>query len=176
MRNLTILVATSAMTMGAPAMAADPVVTASDPQGIVSLLEIAGYAATLGTDTYGDPSIHLELGGWDADIAFYGCDDETHDGCTELQIIGGFDTNFSVSAEAALDIARRSRFAQTYIDDDGDVWVEWDIVTGKGIPQGVFLKGLRNYTDALQFAGGVVFPEDASTEATEATADDVTDG
>jgi hypothetical protein len=157
-------------------MAADPVVTASDPQGIVSLLEIAGYAATLGTDTYGDPSIHLELGGWDADIAFYGCDDETHDGCTELQIIGGFDTNFSVSAEAALDIARRSRFAQTYIDDDGDVWVEWDIVTGKGIPQGVFLKGLRNYTDALQFAGGVVFPEDASTEATEATADDVTDG
>jgi hypothetical protein len=54
--------------------------------------------------------------------------------------------------------------------------VEWDIVTGKGIPQGVFLKGLRNYTDALQFAGGVVFPEDASTEATEAEADDVTDG
>ncbi|MFA6219193.1 MAG: YbjN domain-containing protein [Erythrobacter sp.] len=173
MRRFTIPAAVCGLAFAGPAMAADPVVTASVPQGIVSLLEIAGYEPRLGTDSYDDPSIHLELGGWAADIAFYGCADETHDGCTELQLIGGFDTNFSVSAETALGIARQSRFAQVYMDDEGDVWVEWDIVTGKGIPQGVFLKGLRNFTDALQFAGGVVFPEDQAQTSAEAAVDAV---
>ena len=148
-----------------PALAEEKLIKASDPDGMVALLNIAGYDPELGTDQFGDPEISFDLDGWGATIAFYGCDEETHKDCDSIQFIGGFDTNGSFGAEQIVALSKSHRYTQVTLDDEGDVWVRWDVLTGDGISPRLFLQNVRAYSSALSNAGDVVFPDEASAEA-----------
>ena len=76
----------------------------------------------------------------------------------------GFDRKEPWSAEAALQISEKYRFVSVWLDDEGDPYVRWDIVTGGGIPTKVFLQALREYTLALQNASNLVFAEERAVE------------
>ena len=149
----------------APAYAQTRTVSASDPAGMVTLLEEVGYEPELSKDSFGDPEIELVMGDWNASIMFYGCDEDTHDKCDSIQLIGGFDTQGSVSAEQALAISKSHRYSQVTIDDEGDVWVRWDMLIGDDFPAPVFLRHLRAFASSLDNAGEMVFPDEAEAEA-----------
>ena len=173
MKYLTI--AALMLVAATPVAAQEKLVRASDPAGMMSTLEMAGYNPELTKDQFGDPEINLDLDGWGASIAFYGCNEETHQDCESIQFIGGFDTNGSFSADQVVALSNGHRYSQITIDDEGDVWVRWDILTGDGISPRLFLQAVRAYSGALSNAGVIVFPEDAAPGAAEAAADAAAD-
>ena len=162
-----------ALGLAQPAMAEEKLIKASDPDGMVALLTMAGYDPELASDQFGDPEISFDLDGWGATIAFYGCDEETHKDCDSLQFIGGFDTNGTFSAEQMVQLSASHRYTQLTLDDEGDVWVRWDLLTGDGISPRLFLQSVRAFSSALSNAGEAVFADQNAAEAAaeEAVAD-----
>lgn len=141
-----------------PAQSQQPsVATAADPQGLFNLLDLAGHEPELGKDDLGDPKIELKLSGYTTTIFFYGCDEETHTGCSSLQLQAGFDRKKPWSGTEALKLAQTFRFASVWLDKDGDPWVQWDIVTGDGIPAKVFLQSINMFGDTIEDASEKVF-------------------
>jgi hypothetical protein len=155
--------ALAATEMGALAQDAVPaqdlMVSARDPQGLVDLLEIAGYQPKLETDDYDDPLITIMLDDWNAEMVFYGCDAEEHNECESLQLSAGFAPEASLTPEQLLDISNRFRFASVSLAEDKTIHIQWDIVTGDGIPAKVLLRGLRLYTDTLDSAAKIIFSD-----------------
>lgn len=141
------------------APAQDLMVSAKDPQGLVNLLDIAGYRPELSTDGYGDPLITITLDDWGADLVFYGCDEDEHNECESLQLLAGFKPESPLTPEQLLGISKRFRFASVSLADDKTIQIGWDIVTGEGIPAKVLLQGLRHYTDTLDSAAEIIFPD-----------------
>ena len=152
--------ALAALSLAPNAQAQQQTISAAEPQAIVDLLDIAGYKPELQADDYGDPLIYLELDGWKVDMIFYGCDEETHKGCESIQLSTGFDTENGMTHEAAMSISQKYRFASVSLDDENDVYIRWDIMMGEGIPSKVFLQSLRYYTDTLDSASEIIFPEE----------------
>ncbi len=156
--------AMAAMMAAAPVSAqeqqATPTVTAGEPSSIVKALGAAGYSATLETDDYGDPRITTDLSGREVSIWFYGCDEETRKNCDSLQLVIGFDADKPMTAQQMLDFMDKRRFASMTLDDEGDPWMSWDIVTGtEGIPQSVFLTAIRSFDDTIAAAENMIWPE-----------------
>lgn len=149
---------------GAQAATPPDNVSAADPGTLVNVMEFAGYEASIAVDDVGDPMIITELGGWQTNIYFYGCDGNTHQDCDSLQLQTGFDRKDPWSAKAAMQISENYRFVSVWLDGEGDPWVRWDIITGDGIPTKVFLQALREYTLALQNASNMVFAEERAEE------------
>lgn len=135
--------------------------SAGDPAGLVKLLEQAGYSPELGKDSYGDPQIEIEVAEYTTMVLFYGCDEKTHTGCDSIQLRAGFDRDKPWTAAEALAVAKKYRFASVWLDDTGDPWVQWDILTGStGIPAAVFLNAVEVFGDTLEDTAEVVFADD----------------
>lgn len=139
-------------------------VTAADPQGMVDALELAGYDAELGVDKEGDPKISIELGGREGRIYFYGCDEQTHDACDAIQFNIGFDRAKPWTASEAILLSTRFRFVAVSLDDEGDPFISWDVITGDGIPTKVFLRTVLSFTDVADDVASVVFAEERQLE------------
>lgn len=154
-----LLAASVMMLAAAPAAAqiGEATVTAKNPQGIVRALEAAGYEATLEVDGQGDPMIATELSGWSARIYFYGCDETTNAGCDSVQFSAGFDRKQPWTAADALTLSAKYRFASVRLDDEGDPYIMWDVITGDGIPAKVFLSSVLHFSDAIDNVVSVVF-------------------
>ena len=167
-RSLFAAAALAVFAMAPAAQAQQQTVSAKNPQGIVDLLDIAGYKPELQKDDYGDPLIYLELDGWKVDMVFYGCGEDTNADCDSIQLSTGFDTENGLTQDAAMSISEKFRFASVSLDEENDVYVRWDIIMGEGIPSKVFLQALRYYTDTLDSASQIIFPEDAAEAAAEA--------
>lgn len=159
------LLAASALALATPPLGAqtgEAMVTAKNPQGIVDALEGAGYDAELTQDGAGDPMIVTELSGWSSRIYFYGCDETSHDGCDALQFSAGFDRKQPWTAEEAIALARKYRFSSIYLDDEGDPYIEWDVITGDGIPAPVFLASVLSFSDAIDVARSEAFADETA--------------
>ncbi len=156
-----LLAATALLFAAAPLAAQGDVstVTAKDPQGIVRALQAAGYKAELEKDGQGDPMIVTELSGWASRIYFYGCDETTHEGCDSVQFSAGFDRKQPWTAADALKLSTQYRFASVRLDDEGDPYVMWDVITGDGIPTKVFLSSVLYFSDAIDNVVSVVFAD-----------------
>jgi hypothetical protein len=141
------------------AQGAPDYVSAADPDGMVRVLRYAGYVAEPDTDGVGDPMIRTEFSGWPGAFFFYGCDEKTHTGCDSVQLQVAFDRAKPMTAEMALDMAGRERFLSIRLDDEGDPWIEWDIVTGnaEGIPAPVFMKAVNNFAKQIQAVSSRIF-------------------
>lgn len=146
---------------------ATAMVSAGNPGGILRLLEQTGHEPELEKDDIGDPLITFTLGGYDTSMYFYGCDEDTHDGCTSVQLQTGFDRREPWSAEEAVAVAKSWRYVSVWLDEEGDPFLGFDIVTGKGIPADVFLLALDGYANSVTSTAEMIFPEDGSQNTTD---------
>ncbi len=105
----------------AGAQATAPV--SATPQSVVKALQDAGYKAELTKDSAGDPLIHSASGGARFSIFFYGCENGT--GCGEIQFYAGWTDK--ISLERINQWNRTHRFGRAYLDDKGEVNIEYDI-------------------------------------------------
>jgi len=140
------------------AQGAGEVVSAAQPAGLVLALMNAGYDAELTRDSTGDPMIRVTTEGYPINMIFFGCSPETHDGCDSLQFVTGLDRPDAWSAGAALKITREYRFIAVQLDNDGDPFFTWDVVTGRsGIPAAVFIDSVARFENAVSLAAEMVF-------------------
>lgn len=156
------LFAAGTMPAAAAAQEADmPPITAAQPDLIAQLLEATGDLVERRTDTYGDPQIVSTFGGYQGTVDFYDCDEQTHLGCTSLQFSVGLDRAVPWDMAAANEAARTMRFVSLHLDEEGDPWIQWDVVTGKdGIPAPVFLEAYNRFSDVVVEIADLVFAEE----------------
>lgn len=159
MRYLAVFATVVFLAMPLAAQTPTSMVTAGDPQGMVRVLEGAGYRPVLGKDDTGDPRIDVELDGSPAYILFYGCDEDTHQGCNSIQFAAGFDRTQPWTAEAALSLSQKYRFTSMSLDEEGDPFVKWDVMTGNGIPSDVFLAGVNSFRGAMDIVSEAAFAD-----------------
>ncbi|WP_228243713.1 YbjN domain-containing protein [Porphyrobacter sp. GA68] len=143
-----------AWTQGAPG-----VISAQDPAGVAAAMRYAGYPAVITKDALGDPMIETEYAGYKGTVLFYGCDTQTHSGCDALQLSVGLDRSAPLDNAAVSGFMRKQRFASVFLDDEGDPWIQFDIVTLGGIPAPVFLKALDLYSWSLTAIADEVFSD-----------------
>ena len=135
-------------------------VTAADPATVVSALEMAGYRAELTSDNIGDPKVVTKLSGREVQLFFYGCDSDTHEGCDQLQFMVGFDSEQPLDAAKVERFMHDRRFAGMSLDEEGDPWLSWDLVTGtEGIPAAVFLQSVRMFAEGVGAAELMIWPD-----------------
>ena len=159
---MAIALAAGAAAFPAAAQQAPTRVSAADPEGMASVLRSAGYAVKVTTDDYGDPQIETEFSGWDGAIMFYGCDEDTHTECDSIELRVGFDRAEPMTLELLNEVSS-SRYIATFLDDEGDPWVNWDIITGngEGIPASVFIQAVYEFADGVDYAADLIFAEES---------------
>jgi hypothetical protein len=135
-------------------------VTAGNPKALAAAMKSAGYEAELTTDSVGDPMIETELNGWEVQVLFYGCDEETHKGCDSVQFSTGFDRKSPMDPVRAIEISRQWRFLAVSLDEEGDPYLRWDVLTADGIPQSVFMTAFRRYGESLDDAAEIIFEDE----------------
>lgn len=135
-------------------------VTAKNPAELTMVMMNAGYDVELTVDGIGDPLIATEIVGMPLRVYFYGCDEETNDNCDTLQLSTGFDRQEPWTRGEALTISEQLRFASVRLDDEGDPFISWDIVTGDGIPATVFLQSLEHFGRTVDLTAQIVFAEE----------------
>lgn len=141
--------------LAAPALAQDAMVSASNPAGIAQAMRDAGYTADVGLDSVGDPQIKTKLGNWSTTILFYGCSGGKN--CDSVQFSTGFDRKRPMKPADALAVALQYRYAALSLDNEGDPYLRWDIITEGGISKNVFLSSLRRYSSILDQASEKIF-------------------
>ena len=151
------LVAAVAASMMAPSAAGANTVSAIKPDGVADALKNLGYTAELAKDTNGDPLINTDIGGWQAALLFYECNEKTHDGCQSLQFVANFTPEKKFTADDAVRFNRNTRFASVSLDKDQSVMMTWDVVTGKGIDLEVFSNAVDMFRSAMDTLGTEVF-------------------
>lgn len=162
-KTLTAITVLACSAMAA-AQADDGMVTAKKPAGMVIAMLNAGYDAELTTDDVGDPLINSQVAGYPLQIFFYDCDEDTHTECGSIQLVAGFDRAKPWTAEAAIKISNDYRFAAVALDDEGDPYLRWDIVTDEGISTRVFVRSLRRFEDTVRVAQDVIFADEQENE------------
>lgn len=153
------LLAAAAVSVLAPsaAQAATATVSAVKPEGVAEALKNLGYTAELAKDANGDPLINTEIGGWQAALLFYECNEKTHDGCQSLQFVANFTPEKKFTAEDAVRFNRNTRFASVSLGKDDAVMMTWDMVTGKGIDFEIFSNSVDMFRSAMDTLGAEVF-------------------
>jgi hypothetical protein len=159
MKAAYLMTALAAGALSAQAAAQDSV-SATDPASLAQAMKYAGFAAELTTDQTGDPMIKTSFDGYTGAVFFYDCSETSHDGCQAIQFNAGLDRKQPMSPVAALELAKKYRFAAVHLDDEGDPYVGWDVLTGDGISREVFLLALRRYSATLDDIADEVFAEE----------------
>lgn len=141
-------------------------VSAANPEGVLQALRFAGYDAELVTDDVGDPMIETDFSNLSGSVMFYGCNEETHERCSSLQLRVGLDRAEPMSPELLNREFGDDRFYAVHLDDEGDPWFNWDIMTGTGdgIPTSVFLLAVKEFSTQVGAASTVVFAEELEKE------------
>jgi hypothetical protein len=62
------------------------------------------------------------------------------------------------------DISSSQRFVSIYLDEEGDPWLKWDIVTEEGIPAGVLNSSLQQYSQQVAAIADLVFEAERAEE------------
>jgi hypothetical protein len=132
-------------------------VSAVKPDSVATALQNLGYKAELAKDANGDPLINTDIGGWQAALLFYECNEKTHDGCQSLQFVANFTPEKKFTADDAVRFNRNTRFASVSLDKDQSVLMTWDVVTGKGIDLEVFSNSVDMFRSAMDTLGTEVF-------------------
>jgi hypothetical protein len=157
-------IAAAATTSPIAAQGKADMLTAKEPAGIVIALLNAGYDATLDTDDFDDPLIKFEGEGYKYDMLFYGCDETTHEGCDSVQLRVGFDRAKPWSADEAIKLSRENRYTAVALDDEGDPYLFWDIVTGDGIPATILIDSIQRFEGNAELAAETIFAEENAEE------------
>jgi Putative bacterial sensory transduction regulator len=120
-RNIIIAIAATFAFAGT---AQAQMVTAKNPQSIVSALQNAGYKAELTKDGTGDPMIKSSSGGSSFAIFFFGCTKNVD--CATIQLFAGY-SDKKVTLSQMNDWNSKKRFGRAYLADSGAARIEMDI-------------------------------------------------
>lgn len=153
----------AAILCGAAPLAAQgntQIVTAREPAVMAEALASVGYVAVLTTDLTGAPLIETHSAGWPWRIIFYDCDEATLTNCESVQFSAGFDRKDAWTADQAIQVSTRLRFAAVSLDEEGDPYISWDLVTGEGIPTKVFLTSVERFIEAMEATVDLAFPSE----------------
>ncbi len=116
-------------------------VSAQNPQTIVSALQSAGYRAELDKDTTGDPMIRSSSGGSAFYVFFYRCTRNTD--CRTVQFYAGF-ADARPSLSQMNEWNSKNYFGRAYIRDNGSARLEMDIdLDDGGVSRAVFGNNLE---------------------------------
>jgi hypothetical protein len=114
--------------MAAPASAA--MVTAQDPQSIVSALQQAGYVAKLDKDPGGDPMILSAASGANFRIFFFNC--TANKDCSTIQFYAGYDVDEPIAVDRINAFNQTKRFIRALVDKENDPVLVMDLNLDKG--------------------------------------------
>jgi len=114
-----MLAVAAAMTVSAPAFAADRIVDVSSVDGVAALMREAGYKAEIKVGKDGDSYIESAIGGNDFQILFYGCKNKV--GCDSFDFYSWFKKEPFFSTDMANEWNANNRFLKVAIDSDGDL-------------------------------------------------------
>jgi hypothetical protein len=120
------------------AVSAQTIVSAEDPQRLVSIIQDLGFQAKLEKDNVGDPVIRSSSSGVEFSVYFYDCKNNKR--CTSLHFTAGYDLDEGISLEAVQEWNADKRFASAYVDDENDPFLQMDVNTEGGITQENFEK------------------------------------
>jgi hypothetical protein len=109
------------------------ILTAENPDALVSIIQALGFQARLDKDTVGDPLIHSSSGGVDFSIYFYGCTKNKR--CQSLQFLAGYDLGEGTTHEVIDRWNEDKRFASAYLDHEDDPFLQMDLNTTGGVTQ-----------------------------------------
>ncbi len=100
-------------------------INATDPEAIRVAMQDYGFAATLGTDSEGDPMIRSRISQTEFQVLFFGCEGGRN--CSSILFRAGYDVEPPLSALTMNEWNRQKRFGKAYIDDEGDPFLEMDV-------------------------------------------------
>lgn len=133
-------------------------VSAAEPDSVASAIQDAGYRANLTVDRVGDPMVETSMGGYKVQVIFYDC--TANRDCQSLQFSAGFDRSQPMDPARALAFAHAYRYAAVSLDEEGDPFVTWDVITGPGIPQETFQASVAEFDAVVGSFGDFVFAND----------------
>lgn len=155
-----VALAAAALIATGPAAAADSPVDAARPDTVVDAVREAGFRAQLTEDDYGDPMIETSMAGVDILIIFYDCQD--HAACESLQLSAGFDRENPMLAQRVEEWNAARRFGTVSLDEEGDPYLRWDVITKGGISFEAFESTLRGYESTIGEFATFVFEDDVT--------------
>ena len=100
-------------------------IDATDATAVLKAMQEFGFAATLETDSQGDPLIVSKISKSQFRVFFFGCNNNTN--CTSIHFRAGYDLEKPISALVVNEWNRQKRFGKAYIDDEGDPFLEMDV-------------------------------------------------
>jgi len=127
-----ILTALALSVATATSVAAQDMIKATDPLGMAIALRDLGYKATLDKDTLGDPMIVSKAQGLNFVILFYDCTDNAD--CRSIQYSSSFTLTDGIDPNTLNAWNLDKRYAKTYINDEGEIYLKYDVnLDGGGI-------------------------------------------
>ena len=105
----------------------EELVDATNPEGMISIIQDLGYRAKLDVDNTGDPIIHSSVGGTEFSLQFFGCTEDNNDQCKMLLYKVGYDLDEGSDLKAVNSWNEMTLVARAYLDDESDPWLEWAI-------------------------------------------------
>jgi len=116
---------------------AQPLLDATDPQRISSLLQAEGYPMEVDTDALGDPMIRGKIEGGPFFVFFYGC--EGANSCRSIQFKTAYDMRIPMPLQQANQWNADKRFVSVYLDDEGDPHLTMDVQLANGMTDENFM-------------------------------------
>lgn len=113
---------------------------------VAAWLQGAGYKAELSRDKTGDPMIRSASGGVNFTVLFYDC---KNDRCRALQFSSGFDLGDGMTLAKANEWNKKHRYLKTYLDDEMDPYVEFDVNLDAGRTMAGLNDDFAIWTDML---------------------------
>jgi hypothetical protein len=155
-----------AVSTAVPALAQSKgTISATRPEELASAMKEAGFKAELKQEDGENPSIDTEFSGWTSTVYLMDCDDESHAKCQSVMLRTGFDRKEPMPTKLVNEIVSKQRYMALSLDDEGDPWADWDIVTGDGIPKATFFLALRKYAEQVDALSEQVFAEERGNDA-----------
>lgn len=81
-----------------------------------------------------------------------------------MQLVIGFDRENPLPVEMLNELVAGHRMAAIYLDDEGDPWIKWDIVTEGGIPAAMFNSSLRKFSEQIAAIADLVFADERAAQ------------
>lgn len=146
MRTVKLLASALVAASFTTAALADDIVRAEDPASITAFLFDEGIASKVDTDSYGDPMIQFRKGDNPYSIFFYECTDNAN--CGSIRFYIGYQTDGEVGLDVVNSLNAENRFMMAAIDDEDDVVLTMDVLTGEfGLSYDDFRKLLDVFID-----------------------------
>lgn len=153
-----------ALPAAAAAQELPEMISAADPAAMARIMVSGGFPAVTGIDDYGAPVIDTQFDNWLGRVVFYGCDEEAAENCDSVRLSVGYDLDQAITLDRAASLFGDERFMSVSLDEEGDIFIGWDIYLGGGIPASVFIRSLELFADQARFVGARVFLEVPAAE------------